>query len=81
MTGIKEQAMEILQDIPDDKVAAVIEILRGLRLLYVQSETPADQKVTPDSVMGICNQYANPNLIHLEKGAWAEAVKEKHGIR
>ena len=80
MTRIKEHAVEILQDIPDDKVIHVIELLKGLRGLYKQSETPVVQEVTPDSVMGICSKYANPALIHLEKEAWGEAVKEKHGI-
>ena len=80
MTRMKAQAMEMLQDIPDDKVAPVIDILRGLRALYAESDKPADQEVTPDSVMGICSKYANPDLIPLEKEAWGMAVMEKHGI-
>jgi len=81
MTRIKAQAIEILQDIPDDKVAPVIEVLKGLRALYaVQTERSAAQETTPESVMGICHKYANPDLIPLEKGAWGEAVKEKHGV-
>ena len=31
---LKEQAVEILQDIPEDKIAIVIELLSGLRALY-----------------------------------------------
>ena len=80
MTRIKAQAVEIIQDIPDDKITHVIELLKGLRLLYLQSEKPAEQEITPDSVMGICGKYANPALIPMEKEAWGEAVKEKYGI-
>ena len=80
MTAIKEQAINILKDIPDDKITHVIEMLRGLRLLYVHIEKPAEQEVTPDSVMGICSKYANPDLIPLEKEAWGMAVREKHAI-
>ena len=78
MSKIREQAVELLQDIPEDKVIYVIELLKGLRVLYAQSEQPAIQEVTPSNVMGICSKYANPSLIPLEKEAWGEAVKEKH---
>ena len=81
MTRMKAQAFEILQDIPDDKITHVIELLRGVRGLYGQSEKPAAQEGSPDSAMGIFNKYANPDLIPLEKEAWGMAVMEKHGIR
>ena len=38
MTSIKVQAVETLNDIPDDKIDLVIEVLKGLRLLYVSSK-------------------------------------------
>lgn len=78
MTKLKEQAVEILQEIPDDKVVTVIEILKGLRALYNQSEKTATNAGATTSAMGIFYKYANPNLIPLEKEAWGEAVKEKH---
>ena len=31
MTKVKEQAIELIRNIPDDKVAYVIEILRGIK--------------------------------------------------
>jgi len=80
MTRIKEQAIELLQDIPDEKIALVIEILKGLRSLYHQNGNPADyNEITPDA-MGIFSKYANPDLIPLEKEAWGEAVREKHAF-
>ena len=80
MTKIKEQAIEILLDIPDDKVFYLIEILKGLRALYTQNKKRTIHDITPSDILGICKQYANPKLIHLEKEAWCEAVKEKHAI-
>ena len=80
MTRIKEHAIELLQDIPDDKVAPVIEILKGLQVLYAQGIKTATQEETPDIAFGILSKYANPALIPLEKEAWGEAVREKHGI-
>ena len=78
MTKLKEQAVEILNELPDDKVITVIEILKGLRALYSQSEKPAAYDGTAANVMGIFSNYANSDLIPLEKEAWGEAVKEKH---
>ena len=78
MSRIREQAIELLQNIPDDKIIYVIELLKGLQVLYSKIEIPAVQEVTPKSAMGICSKYANPALIPLEKEAWGEAVKEKH---
>ena len=81
MTRIKAQAMEILKDIPDDRVIPVIEILKDLRALYNQNDKSTVYDETPSSVMGICSKYANPYLIPLEKEAWSEAAKEKHATR
>ena len=50
MTKVKQQVVEMLQDIPDDKVTAI----------------------------GIFKEYANSDLVSKEKGAWGEAVREKH---
>ena len=79
MTNIKTQAIELLQELPDDKVLLVIEILKSLRSLFSQtSEIPVNKEIV-SSAMGICHKYANPDLVHLEKEAWGEAMKEKHG--
>ena len=78
MTKVKAQAFEILNDIPDEKIGLVIELLKGLRLLYASSEKSVVHEATPDNAMGIFSKYANPDLIPLEKEAWGMAVKEKH---
>jgi len=80
MTEAKRQAMQILQDIPDEIVAPVVEILKGLQSLYAKNgNTAANEKNAP-CAFGILNEYANPELISIEKEAWGEAVKEKHAI-
>ena len=76
MSTAKMQAFEVLKEIPDEKAGLVLEIQNGLRMLYASSEKSTE--VAVNSAMGIFSKYANPDLIPLEKNAWAEAVKEKH---
>ena len=78
MTKIQTQVFEILQDIPDDKLFAAIEVLKGLRALYGVSEINEMKKATPDNAFGIFSKYAIPDLIPLEKEAWGMAVKDKY---
>ena len=80
MTLLKQQAVEILQEIPDDKVFTVIEILKALRALCAQGDESMVSDETVPNAMGIFSKYANPSLIPLEKEAWGEAMKEKHAI-
>ncbi|MCL2150442.1 MAG: hypothetical protein FWH51_05930 [Dehalococcoidia bacterium] len=82
MTKIKEQAAEIPQDIPEEKVTSVIEILKALRALFGQSgESVLTSEATTDSVTGIGRKYATPDLILLEKEACGEAARERHAVR
>ena len=78
MTRIKTQVFEIIQDIPDDKLAIAIEVLKGLRALYELSEINETKKAAPGNAFGIFNKYANPDLIPMEKEAWGMAVKDKY---
>ena len=78
MTEIKQQAIELLQDIPDDKVIYIIYILRGLKGI---SESNKNEQLTGDThqtAMGILNKYANKDLISQEKDAWSKAVSDKY---
>lgn len=36
------------------------------------------QRTDKTSAFGIASKYANPDLIPLEEGAWAEAAADKH---
>jgi len=76
MTKVKEQAMELLQSIPDDKVIYIIDILRGLKGL--SNNDNISEQDSAQSAMGIFNKYANTDLISMEKDAWGKAVAEKY---
>jgi len=77
MTKIREQAIELLQSIPDDKVVYIVDILRGLKGLADHDLSEPDSTKT-QSAMGIFSKYANTDLIPMEKDAWGKAVAEKH---
>ena len=76
MLALKEQAYEIIRELPQEKIPTVITILRGLQVLS-QQEVPT--KSDTQSAMGIFKKYANPDLIPSEKDAWENAMVEKHG--
>lgn len=79
MTKIKEQAVKMIQSIPDDKVIYIIDILKGLQGLYLNEEKRESSNAAGNTAKGIFKKYANPDLIEQEKSAWGEAVREKHG--
>jgi len=76
MLASKEQAFEIIRELPQDKIPTVLAVLRGLQMLSQQERVA---KSEASSAMGIFSMYANPELIPLEKDAWRDAMVEKHG--
>ena len=76
MLALKEQAVEIIRELPQERIPTVITVLRGLQMLSRQESQP---KSDTQSAMGIFNKHANPELMHLEKDAWKNAMVEKHG--
>ena len=78
MTEIKTKVFEIIQDIPDDKLFTVIEVLKGLRALYVMSEINETKEIIHDNAFGIFSKYSNSDLVPIEKEAWGMAVKDKY---
>ena len=78
MTKEKEQAIGLLQDMPDNKVIYILDILRGLKgLADSESDSKSDTQPTI-TAMGILSEYANADLIPLEEDAWRKAVVKKH---
>jgi len=78
MTKVKEQAIGLLQGIPDNKVIYILDILRGLKgLADSESDSRSDTQPTI-TAMGILSEYANVDLIPLEEDAWRKAVVKKH---
>ena len=76
MLALKEQAHEIIRELPQEKISVAITVLRGLQAL---SQQESATKSDAPSAMGIFSKYANPDLVPLEKEAWAKAMEEKHG--
>ena len=78
MTKVKEQAIGLLQGMPDNKVIYILDILRGLKgLADSESDSRSDTQPTI-TAMGILSEYANVDLIPLEEDAWRKAVVKKH---
>lgn len=65
----RERLHSIIDEMSVDQMEAWLVILEASRRKQAAVEV--------DSVMGILHQYANPDLIPLEKDAWAEAASEK----
>ena len=75
-----EKAIGLLQEMPESKLEAVYMYMR-----FVNSQTDNDDVVPAkdkdiESMIGIAHKYANPDLIPLEKEAFANAMAEKHAI-
>ena len=71
-----EKAMNLLQTMPDSKLEAVYMYMR-----FVSSqadEAAASEKKSARAIVGIAHEYANPELISLEKEAFANAMAEKY---
>ena len=71
-----EKAMNLLQTIPENKLDTVYAFLQFIKF---QADLQENHNQNT-SAFGIAHQYANPNLIPLEKEAFADAMAEKHAI-
>ncbi len=71
-----EKAMNLLQTIPENKLDTVYAFLQFIKF---QDDLQENHNQNT-SAFGIAHQYANPNLIPLEKEAFADAMAEKHAI-
>lgn len=66
----KEKIYGIIENLSEEQLNALFIILGGI----VKPETPERKK----TARGIFSDSANPELIPLEKDAWAESVKERY---
>lgn len=73
-----EKAINLLQTMPQHKLEAVYTYMQFVNTLAENEETVT--KKSANSIVGIAHQYANPDLIPLEKEAFANAMAEKHEI-
>ncbi len=51
---------------------------RNVEVIILPASVAKDDKRRRKSLKGSLRQYANPDLIPLEKEAWPEAAAEKH---
>ncbi len=71
-----EKTMNLLQTIPENKLDTVYAFLQFIKF----QDDLEDDRNQNTSAFGIAHQYANANLIPLEKEAFADAMTEKHAI-
>jgi len=62
---------DVITEMTEEEKRALLLILRTPRQKKQREEDV-------DAVMGILHNYANPDLIPLEKTAWEQAAVEKH---
>lgn len=74
-----EKAINLLQEMPEQKIEAVYTYMCFVNT-FVENERIDKKKKKAGSIAGIAHQYANPDLIPLEKEAFANAMAEKHAI-
>ena len=67
-----EKTMELLQELPENELETVYTFVQSIKLHVDKKERT--------SAFGIAHKYANPDLIPLEKEAFANAMAEKHAI-
>lgn len=72
-----EKAMHLLQSIPENRLESVYTFLQFIKFQEMGHEFP-EIRNGETSAFGIAHEYANPDLIPLEKEAFANAMAEKH---
>lgn len=75
-----EKAIDLLQTMPENKLEAVYTYMCFVNNQMNTEKTTINTKKSASSIVGIAHQYANPDLIPLEKEAFANAMAEKHAI-
>ena len=71
-TDVKDKYIKI----PDYEKFA----FQHVKVMVMAKPEETKQKLKSKSALGILHQYANPDLQHLEKDAFANAMGEKHAI-
>ena len=75
-----EKTIDLLQTISETELETVYTFVQFIKFQADQQETSQKVKNGKTSAFGIAHQYANPNMIPLEKEAFADAMAEKHAI-
>lgn len=71
----RERAYSLIDRLSEAQIDAVVEFLNA----FFETDSHMQKKeLSAESVMGIASKYANPDLIPLEREAWADAAAEKY---
>ena len=71
----RERAYSLIDRLSQNQLDAVVEFLNAF---FEPVPRVQKKELSAESVMGIASKYANPDLIQLEKEAWADAAAEKY---
>lgn len=71
----RERAYSLIDRLSEAQLEAVVEFLS---IFFEKNLQPQNNEISAESVMGIASKYADPDLISLEKEAWADAAAEKY---
>ena len=82
-------AVEFHTKITDGKIDIPTEYLQDISsdvkiIILYENPITISEKVLhrgANSIKGIINKYANPELMSIEKEAWGEAVKDKYATK
>jgi len=75
-----EKTIGLLKTLPNDKIETVYAFVRFIDSdsYTLPSEPTATKAETIQSMLGIAHEYANPELIEREEGAFEHAIAEKY---
>jgi hypothetical protein len=78
--SILEKTISILETMPNDKIETVYAFVRFIDSDTYESpsESVPEKTETIQSMLGIAHEYANPDLIKQEEGAFERAIAEKY---
>lgn len=78
--SILEKTIGLLETMPNDKIETVYAFVRFIDSdTYKLSPESASTKMeTIQSMLGIAHEYANPELIEQEEGAFERAIAKKY---
>ena len=76
--------MEAIRQVIDSNLLDNLKLPRHMRNRKVEiivmpvDEVAIEEKKPIENLIGILHEYSNPDFMHLEKGAWARAMEDKH---
>ncbi len=77
-----EKAINLMNEMPEQKIETIYAFIQFINSQASNTVSPSapEKKETKKSILGIAHEYANPELIEQEEGAFERAMAEKHAI-